>query len=243
MLTEEEKERYSRQIMIPDIGEDGQKKLKRATVLIAGTGGLGSPVALYLAAAGIGTIRLVDVDRVELSNLNRQILHWTPDVGKDKVASAAEKLIHLNPSVAIEPIIETISEATVSRLVDGADAVVDALDNIATRYLLNKAAVDSNLPLFHGAVHGMEGRAMTVLPGKSACLGCRIRGPVAEEKFPVIGTAPAVIGGIQAAEVIKYITGIGTLLTGRMLVYDGMASTFTEFRVKRNPGCPHCGHL
>ncbi len=242
MLTTDERKRYDRQIMIKGIGEDGQEKLKRAKVVIAGGGGLGSPVSIYLAAAGVGTIRIVDHDRVELSNLNRQVLHWDKDIGRSKVESAAEKLSQLNRSVKIEPVGETISEANISRLVAGFDLIVDAMDNLPTRYLLNKAAIENHIPFFHGAIYGLEGRAMTIIPGKTACLRCVYRGLVPQEKFPVIGVTPAVIGCIQATEVIKYITGIGKLLTNRMLVYDGLNMRFTELLVKRNPDCEHCGH-
>ena len=243
MLTGDERKRYDRQIMIRGFGEEGQEKLKRAKVLIAGAGGLGSPASLYLAAAGVGMIRIIDRDKVELSNLNRQVLHWDEDVGRRKVDSTAEKLEKLNRGVEIEAIQETITEANVSQLVAGFDLIVDAMDNLPTRYLLNKAAIDKNIPFFHGAIYGFEGRAMTIIPGKTACLRCVYRGVLPEEKFPVIGVTPAVIGCIQATEVIKYIVGIGELLTNRLLVYDGLNLKFTEFRVKKDPNCAHCGHL
>jgi len=243
MLTKHDLERYDRQITIKGIGEEGQERLKRAKVVIAGGGGLGSPAAIYLAAAGVGMIRLVDSDRVELSNLNRQVLHWDKDIGRSKVASAAEKLKKLNQRVEIEAIDEVITETNISQLVDGFDLIVDAMDNLPTRYLLNKAAVDKNIPFFHGAVYGFEGRAMTIIPGKTACLRCIYRGVIPEEKFPVIGVTPAVIGCIQATEVIKYIVGAGKLLTDRLLIYDGLNMKFTEFRVKKDPNCEHCSHL
>ncbi len=243
MLTTEEQERYDRQIKISGIGKDGQGKLKRAKVIIAGSGGLGSPAAIYLVAAGVGTIRIVDNDRVELSNLNRQILHWDKDIGRNKVDSAVEKLSQLNQDVKIEAIKETINEANVSRLVAGFDLIVDGMDNLPTRYLLNKAAIENNIPFVHGTVYGFEGRAMTIIPGKTACLRCVYRGLVPPGKFPVIGVTPAVIGCIQATEVIKYIMGIGKLLTNRLLVYDGLNMRFTELVVKRDPNCEYCGHL
>ena len=243
MLTRDERERYNRQIMIRGIGEEGQAKLKRAKVFIAGVGGLGSPVSIYLAAAGVGTIRLVDHDRVELSNLNRQVLHGDEDIGKRKADSALQKLKKINQSVDIETVPETITEANISQLVNGCDLIVDAMDNLPTRYLLNKAAIDKNMPFFHGAVYGFEGRAMTIIPGKSACLWCVYQGRVTKGKFPVIGVAPAVIGCIQATEVIKYIVGIGELLTNRLLVYDGLSLKFTELNVKKDPSCEHCGRL
>jgi len=243
MLTTDELERYDRQIMIEGFGEEGQQKLKQAKVFIAGAGGLGSPISMYLTAAGVGMIRIVDNDRVELSNLNRQVLHWEQDKGKRKVDSALKKLKQLNQSVEIEAIEETITEANVSQLVADFDLIVDAMDNLPTRYLLNKTAIDKGIPFFHGAVYGFEGRAMTIIPGKTACLMCVYRGAVPTGKFPVIGVTPAVVGCIQATEAIKYIVGIGELLTNRLLIYDGLNLKFNEFLVKKDPNCKHCGHL
>jgi len=241
MLTPGERERYDRQIMIREIGQEGQEKLKRSRVAIAGAGGLGSPIAIYLTAAGIGMIRMIDHEQVALSNLNRQILHWEEDIGRKKIDSARAKLRNLNRAVEIETIAETITEGNVSQLVDGCDVIVDAMDNLPTRYVLNRCAIEKKVPFFHGAVNGFEGRAMTILPGKTACLRCMYRGPVPQEKFPVIGVAPAVIGSIQATEVIKYLVGIGKLLTNRLLIYDGLKVTFSEFTVNKNPDCDHCG--
>ncbi len=241
MLTSREQERYDRQIMIGEIGQEGQKKLMKSRVALAGAGGLGSPIALYLTAAGIGTIRIIDHDEVALSNLNRQILYWEEDIGKKKVDSAKRKLNHLNSTVKIETIGETITEDNVSQLVEGCEVLVDAMDNLSTRYILNRCAIEKELPFFHGAVNGFEGRAMTILPGKTACLRCMYRGPVPQEKFPVIGVTPGIIGIIQATEVIKYLLGIGKLLTNRLLLYDGLKITFNEFTVSRNPNCDHCG--
>jgi len=243
MLTLSERERYDRQIMIQEIGEKGQGKLKRARVAIAGTGGLGSPIAIYLTAAGIGMIRVIDHDRVTLSNLNRQILHWEEDIGRKKADSARTKLRSLNRAVEIEATEETITESNVSQLVDGCDVIVDAMDNLPTRYILNRCAIERNIPFFHGAVNGFEGRVMTIIPRESACLRCMYRGPVPEERFPVIGVTPAVIGSIQATEVIKYLLGIGKLLTNRLLIYDGLKVAFSEFTVNKNPNCDHCGSL
>jgi len=243
MLTINELERYDRQIMIAEIGEVGQEKLKRARVFIAGAGGLGSSAAIYLTAAGVGKICVVDHDSVELSNLNRQILHWEKDRGKKKVFSPREKLRKINHEVNVEAIEETITEANVFQLIAGFDLIVDAMDNLPTRYLLNKAAIEKNIPFFHGAVYGFEGRAMTIIPGETACLRCMYRGDIPKEKFPVIGVTPAVIGCIQATEVIKYIVGIGELLKNRLLIYDGLDMIFTEFKVKKDPQCEHCGHM
>jgi molybdopterin/thiamine biosynthesis adenylyltransferase len=244
MLTREERERYNRQIMLYGFGEEGQEKLKRARVFIAGVGGLGSPASIYLAAAGVGTIRIVDQDKVELSNLNRQVLHWDENIGRRKADSAEVKLKKLNPGVKIEATAATITEANVSQLVADSDLIVDAMDNLPTRYLLNKTAIEKGIPFFHGAVYGFEGRALTVIPGKTACLNCVYHGvTIPEEKFPVIGVTPAVIGCIQATEVIKYIVGLGELLTNRLLTYNALRMTFTELKVKKDPNCEHCGNL
>ncbi len=244
MLTERELQRYDRQMMIYGFGEEGQEKLKKARVFIAGAGGLGSPAAIYLAVAGVGTIRIADHDTVELSNLNRQILHQDENIGEEKAGSASDKLKKLNPDVNIETIADTITEANAAELVGDSDLIVDAMDNLPTRYLLNKTAIEKKIPFFHGAVYGFEGRAMTVIPGKSACLNCLYHGAaVPKVKFPVIGVTPAVIGCIQATEVIKYITGLGELLTGRLLNYDALSMKFTEFKVNRDPDCEHCGNL
>ena len=241
MLSQEELVRYDRQIMIPEIGREGQERLKKAKVFIAGAGGLGSPVSIYLAAAGVGHIKIADNDTVELSNLNRQILHWKEDIGKRKIDSAMDKLGRFNPDIKLEITHDTINEKNVLQMVDGFDAIVDAMDNFPTRYILNKAAVEKNIPFFHGAVRGLEGRAMTIIPGKTACLRCMYHGTPPAEKFPVIGVTPAIIGSIQATEVIKYLVGMGDLLTDRLLIYDGMGMIFKEFKVRKNPECDHCG--
>lgn len=243
MLTEDELTRYDRQIMMKGIGKDGQEKLKKARVFVAGAGGLGSPISIYLAVAGVGTIRLADHDTIELSNLNRQILHGDGDLGKRKVDSATRKLQNMNKDITVEAVAEMITEENVSRLVGDCDLIVDATDNLPTRYVLNRAAIEKNIPFFHGAVYGFEGRATTIIPGKTACLWCIYQGRITEGKFPVIGVAPAVIGCLQATEVIKYITGIGELLTDQLLIYDGLNLEFTKLEVKRDPHCQHCGHL
>ena len=241
MLTPEERQRYDRQIMIPGIGETGQEKLKKARVVIAGSGGLGSPISLYLAAAGVGTLCVIDDDKVELSNLNRQILHWDKDIGKEKTKSAHDKLTKLNKNINIETINATIDKTNVFTLVAGCDVIVDAMDNMPTRYLLNKAAIKHKIPFVHGAVSGLEGRAMTVIPGNTACIKCLYHAAPRKTKFPVLGTTPGIIGAIQATEVIKYLTGIGMLLTDRLLIYDGLNMKFTELSVVRNNNCEDCG--
>jgi adenylyltransferase/sulfurtransferase len=242
-LTSTELQRYDRQILIRQVGRAGQQRLKKAGVVIAGVGGLGSPIAIYLAAAGVGHLRLIDCDTVETANLNRQLLHWQTDVGRPKSESALDKLTRLNPDIRVEVRNTKIDADNASQLVAGCNAVVDALDNMATRYILNRAAVTHGIAFFHGAVNGFEGRAMTVLPGKSACLRCLYKGPVPEGVTPVIGVTPGIIGTIQATEVIKFLLGRGDLLTDRMIHYDGLAMAFHEFQVRRNPDCDHCGEL
>ena len=241
MLTEDELERYDRQIRINGFGKKGQEKLKKATVFVAGAGGLGSPASIYLAVAGIGRLKLVDNDKVDLSNLNRQILHWQKDIDKKKTQSAEKKISQLNPNVKIDTIYETIDEGNVFKLIDNCDVIVDAMDNFSTRYLLNRAALEKKIPLIHGGIYGFEGRVMTIIPRKSACLRCVFPEAPPKETFPVIGVAPGVIGCIQASEVVKYLVGIGELLKDRLLVYDGLSSRFTEIKVEKNPKCVDCG--
>jgi molybdopterin/thiamine biosynthesis adenylyltransferase len=244
ILNMDELERYDRQIILSEIGPLGQARLKRSKIFIAGAGGLGSSIALHLTAAGIGMLKIVDNDRVALSNLNRQLLHGTPDLGKYKVDSARETLTRLNPNTHIEAHALSIDEANAAQLIQGCDVIVDALDNMATRFILNRVAVAQSTPLIHGAVNGFEGRALTIIPGQSACLQCISR-PTAHPtaKFPVLGVAPGVIGTLQATEAIKCLLNIGSLLTGRLVQFDGLAMTWREFKVKKNPVCSHCGHL
>jgi molybdopterin/thiamine biosynthesis adenylyltransferase len=238
VLTKEELSRYERQIIIPGWGEAGQKRLKKSKVLVAGAGGLGSTVLTYLAIAGVGKIRIIDSDKVELSNLNRQILYSESDTGKEKAVCAKERLESLNPHVQIEAIGAAITEDNVFDLVEDYP-IVDALDNLNTRYLLNSVAVRRNLPLFHGAVHGLEGRVTTIIPGKTPCLRCLYQG-VVPGKIPVVGITPGVIGCIQAAEIVKFMVGIGELLTNRLIIFDGLSLRFSEVRLKRDPKCEEC---
>lgn len=238
VLSEAELSRYRRQLAIPGWGVEGQQKLRQARVLVAGAGGLGCAVLSYLAVAGIGLIRVVDGDLVELGNLNRQTLYTDADVGKPKAASAKKRLEALNPHIRVEAIVEHLTEANCTELV-GDCPVVDALDNLETRHLLNRAALSRGVPLFHGAVHGFEGRVTTVVPGKTACLQCLYQGALPGE-VPVVGAVPAVIGCIQATEVVKYVLGIGELLANRLLVYDGFRLTFSEYRLKPDPACTEC---
>ncbi len=239
MLTKDELERYQRQILL--FGREGQAKLKEARVFIAGVGGLGSPIAIYLTSAGVGRIKIVDGDTVELSNLNRQVLHWSQDIGRQKVESAAEKLKKLNPNVKVEAIFKTINQDNINELIGDSDLIIDAMDNFPTRYLLNKAAIKKNIPFFFGAIHGFYGQATTIIPGKTVCLRCIFPSPPPTEVFPVVGVTPGIIGCIQAAEVIKYITGTGSCLENRLLFWDGLKMAADEVKLKKNPKCEDCG--
>lgn len=243
MTTGEELRRYQRQVMIEGFGREGQERLKQTRVVVAGAGGLGSVVSIYLTVAGVGKIRLIDHDRVKLGNLNRQILYGNRDIGRRKVDSAKEKLESLNPEVKVEIVSEAILEDNAFEFVDDCDLIVDAMDNFTTRYILNKVAINKDIPFFHGAVRGFEGRATTIIPGQTACLRCVYARAPQPEAAPVIGVAPAVIGSIQATEVVKYIVGIGDLLTNRLLIYDGLSLEFMEMKLKRRPDCEECQHL
>jgi len=241
-LSPEELERYDRQLRIPSFGEEAQLKLKSSTVLIAGVGGLGSIAAIYLAAAGVGKLRIVDEGIVELSNLNRQILYSTEDIGQPKVLIASKKLMELNPLIEIEAIQERITEENVEELLRGVNLVVDGQDNFKTRFIINKACIRYSKPFIYGAVYGIEGRLMTIIPGKGPCLKCLIPGEPKEiEKIPVIGPAPGLVGALEALEAIKLLTGIGKPAVGRLLVIDGEALSFNSIEVKRDPKCPVCG--
>ncbi|KAF5082935.1 HesA/MoeB/ThiF family protein [Methanoculleus horonobensis] len=241
MLTDREPERYRRQVAL--FGEEAQERLGRARVVIVGAGGLGCPVALYLAAAGIGEIRLVDGDVVDRTNLNRQVLHADHDVGRAKVESAAEKIRAQNPDVTVVATRATLDEGNAARLAGGADLIVDATDNFAARYILNRVALRNSVPLIHGAVRGFDGQVTTIVPGQTACLECIFPvAPPGEEVIPVVGTTPGIIGLVQANEAIKYVTGIGDLLTGRLLIWDGRAATTAILPVERQDDCSACGN-
>ncbi|VVB62804.1 SAMP-activating enzyme E1 [uncultured archaeon] len=240
MLTERELDRYDRQIRL--LGEDGQEKLKDAKVFIAGAGGLGSPISIYLAAAGIGKITLVDRDTVALSNLNRQILHWEKDIDRKKAISAKEKLMEINQDIKIDAKSETITEDNASDLVADADLIIDAKENFTTRYLLNRTALEKGIPFVHGAINGFHGQATTVLPGESACLRCIFREAPPSSVFPVLGITPGIIGLIQASEAIKYIVGVGELLIGKLLLWDGLTSQTEIVQVDKNAHCQDCGN-
>lgn len=232
-------EKYIRQIML--FGEEGQEKLRNAKVFVAGAGGLGSPVCTYLAVAGVGKIILADFDSVDLSNLNRQFLHHDKDIGREKIKSAEEKLLSLNPEIKVETIREKITDENADSIVPPCDLIIDALDNFDTRHVLNRLAVKRNIPLIHGAVSGYRGQVTTIIPGKTPCLFCIFPSSFKKEVFPVLGTTPGVIGSIQANEAIKYLTGQGKLLENRLLLWDGLSCSFSELNVNKIETCPVCG--
>ncbi len=240
VLSPDEQKRYSRQIML--FGDEGQEKLKKAAIFIAGAGGLGSPIALYLAAAGVGRIIIADNDLVDLSNLNRQIIHFTRDIGERKSESASRKMQAINPDITIQAHHTTIDSENIMDLIDTADGIVDAMDNFETRYILNKAAFETEIPLFHGGIHGYSGQATTIIPGRTACLRCIFPHAPPKEVFPVLGTTAGFIGIVQANEVIKYLTGTGELLENRLFLWDGERAEVDTIVVEKNPACPICGN-
>ena len=243
MLTADERQRYHRQMLLDGWGNDAQETLKQSTVLIAGAGGLGSPVSLYLAAAGVGTLRICDFDVLELSNLNRQIVHDQTRVGLNKAISAKRTLETLNPDVAVVAITDTITEDTVDQIVGSATLILDCMDNFPTRYLLSDAAIRLRVPMIHAAVWGMEGQLTVLKPPATPCLRCLYPDSPPKETFPVIGATPGTIGCLQAIEALKCLTGVGTPLMGRLLVWDGLTAGFRQFPIRKDPACPACSTL
>ncbi|MDX2194724.1 MAG: molybdopterin-synthase adenylyltransferase MoeB [Gemmatimonadales bacterium] len=246
-LSPPELRRYARHLILPEIGPEGQTRLAAARVLLVGAGGLGSPAALYLAAAGVGTLTIADGDAVDDTNLQRQVLHGTAAVGRPKVASAAERLRDLNPHVRVVPLAERLTAATARALVAAHDVVLDGSDNFPTRYLLNDACVLERRPLVYGSILRFEGQlALFATPG-GPCYRCLFADPPPPELVPscadagVVGALPGVIGAMQALEAIKLLCGIGTSLAGRLLLFDGLAARWREIAVRRDPGCPACG--
>jgi molybdopterin/thiamine biosynthesis adenylyltransferase/rhodanese-related sulfurtransferase len=246
-LTPAQQRRYARQILMPEVGPRGQRRLIDARVLLVGAGGLGSPVALYLAAAGVGTIGLVDDDRVAESNLQRQVLYGTDDVGRPKVDSAEETLRGLNPETRIVKHAERLVADNVERLLAGYDLAVDGTDNLDTRYLLNDAAVRLRKPVVHGSVYRWEGTVTTFVPFEGPCYRCLHPTQPPQELAPacdvagVLGVLPGLAGMLQATEALKLILGVGQPLIGRLLVFDARAGVFEEIAVPRDPACPACG--
>jgi molybdopterin/thiamine biosynthesis adenylyltransferase/rhodanese-related sulfurtransferase len=247
-LDASQQERYSRHLLIPEIGVQGQKRLLEAQVLLIGAGGLGSPAGLYLAAAGIGRLGIVDDDVVDESNLQRQVLHSTADLGEPKVESAARRLSGLNADVEVIPYGERLTADNVDRILsEGWEVVVDGADNFPTRYLLNDASVWHGVPVVHGSIFRFEGQATVFKPGSGPCYRCLFPQPPPPELAPscaeggVLGVLPGVIGSIQATETLKLVLGIGEPLIGRLLLYDALAGVFDEVAVRRDPACPVCG--
>jgi molybdopterin/thiamine biosynthesis adenylyltransferase/rhodanese-related sulfurtransferase len=246
-LSPEQRDRYKRHILLPEVGEAGQQKLLESKVLLLGAGGLGSPAALYLAAAGVGTIGIVDMDVVDASNLQRQILHNIDRIGERKVDSAKKTLTELNPDVNVVTHDVRFGADNVLDIIDGYDVVVDGTDNFPTRYLLNDASLLKRIPVVHGSIFRFEGQVTVFKPYDGPCYRCLLPEPPPPELAPscaeagVLGVLPGIIGSIQALETIKILLGLGDPLIGRLLAYDALEESFRNFKVRRDPLCPACG--
>jgi len=245
-LTPDQAQRYSRHLLVPEVGAKGQARLLASKVLIVGAGGLGSPAALYLAAAGVGTIGIVDFDVVDVSNLQRQVIHATDRVGQGKVDSARRTIQALNPDVSVIAYDEMLTEASVGRIIGGYDVVLDGTDTFETRYVLNDAAVAAGIPVVHASVFRFEGQLTVFVPYAGPCYRCLYPTPPPPELAPacsvagVLGVLPGIMGTLQASETLKLLLGIGDSLAGRLLVFDALDATFTEFGLRRDPACPVC---
>jgi len=247
-LTQAQQDRYSRHILLPEVGEKGQEKLLKGRVLLLGAGGLGSPAALYLAAAGVGKIGLVDADTVDASNLQRQILHATSRLGMSKVLSAEKAINDLNPDVKVVKFEERVNSSNVDRIFgDGWDCIVDGCDNFPTRYLVNDASLFHKIPVVHGSIFRFDGQVTTFMPFDGPCYRCLYPEPPPAHLAPscaeagVLGILPGVVGVIQATEAIKLILGVGDVLKGRLLTYDSLKMTFRTLKLRRDKTCPACG--
>jgi len=246
-LTEEQIKRYSRHIILEEVGGQGQEKLLGSKVLIVGAGGLGSPAGLYLAAAGIGTLGLVDADRVELSNLQRQVIHHNDTIGMEKVASAANTLRALNPDICIKTHAIRANAQTITDIIQQYDFVIDGTDNFPTKFLINDACYLTSTPFSHAGILRFYGHLLTVLPGQSTCCRCVFGGPPPADAVPscaqagVLGVLPGVIGALQATEAVKYLLALGNLLTNTLLIYDALTMEFDRVALNANPQCPLCG--
>jgi len=245
-FTDEQINRYSRHIILPEVGGKGQKKLLEAKVFLVGAGGLGSPAAFYLAAAGIGKIGIADNDNVDFSNLQRQILHSTKDVDYPKAQSAKETIEDLNPDVEVVPYTDRLNSDNIIDIIKDYDVILDGSDNFPTRYLVNDACVMLGKPLSHGAIFRFDGQATTIIPGEGPCYRCLYETPPPPDLVPscqeagVLGVIAGTIGVIQATEVIKLILGKGDLLNGKLLLYDSLGMDFKKLKIQRNPDCPIC---
>lgn len=246
-LTEEQVERYSRHIILEQVGGAGQEKLLSSKVLIIGAGGLGAPAGLYLAAAGIGTIGIVDADKVDLTNLQRQIIHHTADVGKEKVKSAENKIRAINPDIRVKTYHERLRAANIREIIREFDFVIDGTDNFSAKFLVNDACYFEKIPFSHAGILRFDGQLITVLPGETTCYRCIFNAPPPANAVPscsqagVLGVLAGVIGSLQATEAIKYLLGLGKLLTGTLLTYDALEMNFRTVKLNRNPKCPLCG--
>ena len=246
-FTSEQLERYSRHILLQDVGVEGQIKLSEAKVLIIGAGGLGAPVALYLAAAGIGMIGILDHDRVEISNLQRQIVHFTKDINVSKVISAKEKMLAINPGITVRTYQELLRADNIRDIVRSYDFIVDGSDNFPTKFLVNDACIMENIPFSHGGILRFTGQTMTVIPGRSACYRCLFRHPPPPDAVPtcsqagVLGAVAGILGSIQATEALKFITGVGKILSGTLLSFDARTLQFRKVKLKQQKNCPICG--
>src|SRR6195952_2622530 len=245
-LTKEQRERYSRHILVPEIGLEGQTKLLEAKVLLLGAGGLGSPTALYLAAAGVGTLGIVDDDEVDLSNLQRQVIHTTDRIGVAKVDSAEESIKAINPGVDVKKYKVRLDASNIMEIIEGYDVIVDGVDNFPTRYLLNDATVRLDIPVVSASILGFDGQLSVFSPHVGPCYRCLYPVPPPAELAPscgpngVLGVLPGTMGLLQATEVVKLVTGAGEPLIGRLLLYEALGATFTELKVRRDPECPIC---
>lgn len=245
-LPDDQMRRYDRHIRLPEIGEAGQRKLLDSQVMIVGAGGLGSPAALYLAAAGVGTLGLVDHDRVDISNLQRQVLHSTRTVGNPKVESARDTIRALNPDVSVQTMDQRLGASNALEILDGYDIIIDGADNFPTRYLINDVSIHLQIPVVHGSVFRFEGQVSLFDPADGPCYRCLFPEPPAPELAPnceeagVLGVLPGVVGTLQAAEAIKWLVGVGEGLTGRLLTLDVLSQRFRILRFSRNPDCPSC---
>jgi sulfur-carrier protein adenylyltransferase/sulfurtransferase len=248
VLSSEQRARYSRHLLIPEVGEEGQQRLLDARVLLVGAGGLGSPASLYLAAAGVGTLGIIDADVVDESNLQRQIVHSTDRLGEPKVASAKRTVEALNPDVNVVPFEERLTSENVERILEsGWDVIVDGADNFPTRYLVNDASVWHGIPVVHGSIYRFEGQVTVFAPGAGPCYRCLFPTPPPPELAPscaeggVLGVLPGIIGSLQANEALKLILQRGDTLVGRLLLFDALGTTLDEVQVRRDPYCPVCG--
>jgi adenylyltransferase/sulfurtransferase len=246
-FTESQLERYSRHIILQEVGIEGQEKILQAKVLIVGAGGLGSPAALYLAAAGVGTIGIADFDAVDISNLQRQIAHYTKDIKTAKVDSAAEKMRAINPDVMVRTHRVNLSAANILEIIREYDFIIDGSDNFPTKFLVNDACFFAHMPFSHGGILRFEGQTMTVLPGRSACYRCAFPKPPPINVVPtcsqvgVLGAIAGMLGTIQAAEALKYVLGVGEPLTDALLTFDAKSMDFHKVRLKKQKSCQICG--